>query len=71
MSERAQWISGPAYDYGTDDVGYYEAHRNHVLERRFQLSACERAELTVAVLGYARRVDDARGGRERGPEKRW
>ena len=54
MTEMAQWISGPTYDYGEDDAGYYDAHRNHVLTRSFDLGPCNRAELTVAVLGYAR-----------------
>jgi hypothetical protein len=34
----AQWISGPDYDYGSDDAFYYEDHRNHVLSRTFTLT---------------------------------
>ena len=54
MAGEAQWISGPSYDYGKDDAGYYDVHRNHVLTRSFELGPCKRAELTIAVLGYAR-----------------
>lgn len=50
----AQWISGPAYDYGTDDAGYYQNHPNHVLVRSFDAGQHESALLHVAVLGYAR-----------------
>ena len=50
----ARWISGPAYDYGEGDAGYYRTHRNHVLSRSFVLDACTSAELSIAVLGYAR-----------------
>ncbi len=52
--ENALWISGPTYDYGTDDAGYYQPHRNHVLSRTFELGACDHAEFTLAVLGFAR-----------------
>ncbi len=52
--ENALWISGPAYDYGKDDAGYYQPHRNHVLARTFELGACGLIELTLAVLGFAR-----------------
>ena len=55
MATAAQWISGPVYDYGKDDGGYYCAHRNHVLARNFELDALPRtAELTLGVLGFAR-----------------
>ncbi|RVU97713.1 alpha-L-rhamnosidase [Coriobacteriales bacterium OH1046] len=50
---RAQWISGPDYDYGPDDALYYGDHRNHVLSRAFALGACDSAVLHIAVLGYA------------------
>lgn len=51
----ARWVSGPAYDYGADDAGYYDDHRNHIVHGSLQLDAvpCE-VWLTVAVLGYAR-----------------
>lgn len=47
------WISGPAYEYGANDAGYYEPHRNHVVSRTFELDAFTHAVLTVSVLGYA------------------
>lgn len=50
---RAQWISGPDYDYGPDDTLYYEDRRNHVLSRIFSLDTCDSAVLHIAVLGYA------------------
>lgn len=50
----AQWISGPAYEYGADNAGYYQNHPNHVLVRRFTVTPCKTAELHIAVLGYAR-----------------
>ena len=49
----AQWISGPIYDYGSDDAGYYQDHPNHVLVRHFAAGPCQTAALRVAVLGYA------------------
>jgi alpha-L-rhamnosidase len=49
----AQWISGPDYDYGSDDAFYYEDHRNHVLSRTFTLDTCDSVMLHIAVLGYA------------------
>ena len=51
---RSWWISGPTYEYGADDAGYYQPHRNHVVSRTFELDTFKRASLTVAVLGYAR-----------------
>ena len=48
------WISGPSYEYGVDDAGYYQPHRNHVVSRSFELGDFQRASLTIAVLGYAR-----------------
>ena len=54
ISAQARWISGPAYDYGEDDAGYYADHPNHVLVRAFDLDAVDAAVLRVAVLGYAR-----------------
>ena len=54
IAAQARWISGPAYDYGEDDAGYYADHPNHVLVRRFDLGAVRSAVLRVAVLGYAR-----------------
>ena len=53
IDERARWISGPDYDYGEGDAGYYRDHPNHVLSRTFMLGAHEQASLQVAVLGYA------------------
>lgn len=50
----ALWISGPAYDYGQGDAGYYQDHPNHVLVRRFVAGPCTCATLRLAVLGYAR-----------------
>jgi alpha-L-rhamnosidase len=50
----AMWISGPRFDYGKDDAGYYSNHRNHVLSRRFVLGEPCVATLSLAVLGYAR-----------------
>lgn len=50
---RAQWISGPDYDYGPDDALYYENRRNYVLSRIFSLDTCDPAVLHIAVLGYA------------------
>lgn len=54
VSDNAKWISGPIYDYGKDDAGYYRDHRNHVLSRAFTIDAKSKTELRVAVLGYAR-----------------
>lgn len=55
FSEYAQWISGPAYDYGPDDAGYYDDHRAQVLVRSFELKEVPaEASLLVAVLGYER-----------------
>ncbi len=54
MNDKARWISGPAYDYGTNDAGYYQAHRNHVLSRTFVVDTHAEALLKIAVLGYAR-----------------
>lgn len=54
VDDNARWISGPAYDYGLDDAGYYRDHRNHVLTRTFCLEACSHVELSIAVLGYVR-----------------
>lgn len=66
FSAAAKWISGPVYDYGPDDAGYYADNRNHVLVRDFELDAVpDRVVLRLAVLGYARayvngrRVSDA------------
>ncbi|MBR2682046.1 MAG: family 78 glycoside hydrolase catalytic domain [Atopobiaceae bacterium] len=53
VSAQSWWISGPAYEYGEDDAGYYQPHRNHVVSRSFELGAFKRASLTMAVLGYA------------------
>lgn len=51
----AQWISGPDYDYGKDDAGYYDDHRAQVLVRAFDLAEVpQSATLLVAVLGYER-----------------
>lgn len=51
----AQWISGPDYDYGRDDAGYYADHRAQVLARAFDLDEVPAAAtLLVAVLGYER-----------------
>ena len=49
----ARWISGPAYNYGADDAGYYADHPNHVLSCAFDLPKAAKAELAIAVLGYA------------------
>ena len=54
VSDDARWISGPTYDYGEDDASYYRKHRNHVLSRAFSLDGFSKAELSIAVLGYAR-----------------
>ena len=54
VSDSAKWLSGPIYVYGKDDAGYYRDHRNHVLSRTFSLDASSQAELSIAVLGYAR-----------------
>ena len=54
MDDKVRWISGPAYDYGTNDAGYYQAHRNHVLSRTFVVDTHAEALLKIAVLGYAR-----------------
>ena len=54
VDTQARWISGPAYNYGTDDAGYYQPHRNHVVSRTFELDGFRQANLTIAVLGYAR-----------------
>lgn len=50
----AAWISGPKFDYGENDAGYYADHRNHVLWARFELNESpSAAELRIAVLGFA------------------
>lgn len=55
FTHHAQWISGPAYEYGPDDAGYYQDHRNHVLLRTLDLAKVPAsAQLRVAVLGFAR-----------------
>ena len=51
---QAWWISGPTYEYGEDDAGYYQPHRNHVVSRTFEMNGFKRASLTLSVLGYAR-----------------
>lgn len=53
-ADNALWISGPTYDYGPDDAGYYQNHPNHVLVRRFAVGSHASATLRLAVLGYAR-----------------
>lgn len=50
--ERAQWISGPDYDYGGDDAGYYADHRNHIVSTAFVCDDPAGATLEVASLGY-------------------
>lgn len=58
----AAWVSGPAYDYGADDAGYYatedEALRTHLVSTTFEVKPEELAgapfELALAVLGLAR-----------------
>jgi len=51
----AQWISGPKYDYGQDDAGYYADHRNQIVSGSFVLDEVpQEAWLSLAVLGYAR-----------------
>ncbi|MGI6230435.1 MAG: family 78 glycoside hydrolase catalytic domain [Tractidigestivibacter sp.] len=55
--EDVLWMSGPDYGYGADGSGYYSDHRNHVLERDFDIndpSELEGATLTIAVLGSCR-----------------
>lgn len=49
----AQWISGPDYDYGSDDALYYEDHYNHVFSHTFTLDIFDSTMLHIAVLGYA------------------
>ena len=53
--ENARWISGDPFDYGSDDAGYYQDHRNHIVSRAFSLAEVPAsATLHVAVLGYGR-----------------
>lgn len=55
ISPDALWISGTPYEYGADDAGYYDDHRNHVLLRTFDMHDIpDRATLAIAVLGFAR-----------------
>ena len=54
MDGKAKWISGPAFEYGDDDAGYYLDHRNHVLSHALTLDAHTTTTLKIAVLGYAR-----------------
>ncbi len=53
VSAQPRWISGPTFEYGQDDAGYYQPHRNHVMSRTFELEGFAHASLKVAVLGYA------------------
>lgn len=53
--KQAAWISGPSYEYGVDDIGYYgREHRNHVVSRTFELADVCGVRLAMTVLGYAR-----------------
>ena len=50
----ATWISGPDYDYGTDDATYYDRHPNQIVLGSFELlTRPESAILSLAVMGYA------------------
>lgn len=59
---RAQWISGPMFEYGEGAVGYYdeacEEHRTHIVTRIFSLSDQVLGDgpisLLIAVAGLAR-----------------
>lgn len=50
----AMWVSGPDFDYGPDDAGYYADHHNHIVHGTFDLGPdqCAGARLLVASLGY-------------------
>lgn len=53
----ASWVSGPIFDYGPDDLGCYDWHRNHVVSATFHAGEKDLASgvhLALAVLGYAR-----------------
>ena len=55
IASSALWISGPKYDYGKDDAGYYRDHRNKIVSGTFALGKVpDEAWLSLAVLGYAR-----------------
>lgn len=55
IASSALWISGPKYDYGKDDAGYYGDHRNQIVSGTFALGKVpDEAWLSLAVLGYAR-----------------
>lgn len=46
------WISAPAVDYGQDDAGYYQDHRNAILFNTFQAHQTDSCLLHLAVLGF-------------------
>ncbi len=51
------WVSGEPYEYGADDAGYYDDHRNHVLFGTFEAAdslATGPLTLRVAALGFFR-----------------
>lgn len=56
MLADACWISGPAFEYGQDDAGYYQDHPNHVVGCTFSVSTADvrqgQWQLAIAVLGY-------------------
>jgi alpha-L-rhamnosidase len=62
--ESALWVSGPDFDYGSDDAGYYEDHHNQIVAGRFEVADARGVALEIASLGYrvvylnGRRVSD-------------
>lgn len=47
-----RWISAPAVDYGQDDAGYYQDHRNPILLNTFIANDQDTGLLHLAVLGF-------------------
>ena len=47
------WMKGNDIDYGVEDSGYYQDHRNVVLVKDFYLDDIQETYLYIATLGYS------------------
>lgn len=52
FAKNACWIGDAPHDYGENDAGYYDDHRNAVLTKEFVLDEIRCAKLCIAALGY-------------------
>lgn len=69
LLDGARWIAGVPFCYEPESAFFGETYRNHVVMGAFELeSVPARAELELAVLGYARvRINGKRAGWLRAP----